>query len=143
MKIKILGLIFLISFSFLFAQEKQQKTQLILKNEWDIVYKDEMTGEFHIFGCEKLGKSKTGMMLRYALEKGYKPCSKCFPESLYISIPAPSGKIIQEVKSSNEINQEVKKYIDLGPIKIEPIKTGPMGDYSEIKIKRFIRLFCG
>lgn len=135
MKIKILALILLILFSFLFAQEKQQKTQLILKNEWDIVYKDEMTGEFHIFGCEKLGKSRTGMMLRYALEKGYKPCSKCFPESLYISTPSPSGEITQEAKSSDEITQGAKKYIDLGPIKIEPIKTGAMGDYSEIKIK--------
>lgn len=76
-----LGLVLIYLSGFIFAQldESKTKKEKILLNENDRVYVIPGEKIFHLETCKKLSDRKTGMSLKYAIERGYKPCPICIP----------------------------------------------------------------
>ena len=126
-KILIFGLISLLCLSVLSQETKKTK----ILSESDVVHVNLGEEIFHIEGCPLLKKeSRRNMSLRYAYEKGYKPCEKCilsedagikstFIEEKFL------GKIIhvksfkeEYLENNPDLSPEIKKAILNGNVLI-------------------------
>jgi len=104
-KILVLGLALIYLIWFVFAQSEK----IIVLGETSIVYVAPGEIIYHLKDCEKLGKAYTGMILKLAIKKEYKPCPFCIPEKKESKKNEKKTEILSDFSLKKEIEIEKPK----------------------------------